>query len=127
MKKTVAKPAEGATGDQTLGAYLFYLRRVRRLTLREVEAAAQRGVSNSYISQLEHDRIRKPSPNVLYSLAQVYSISYELLMEKAGYVSAMPDRDGPERDRATALANEKLTPREEEELLRYLAFLRAGG
>jgi transcriptional regulator with XRE-family HTH domain len=38
------------------------------------------------LSQLENGKIRKPSPNVLHGLANVYAVPYETLMEKAGYL-----------------------------------------
>src|SRR5579859_2464327 len=66
------------------GLYLRELRRVRRLTLREVEE--QSGVSNSYLSQVENGHIRQPSPHVLQKLAGVYSVPYEGLMARAGYI-----------------------------------------
>jgi transcriptional regulator with XRE-family HTH domain len=101
---------------------------IKRLTLRQVEEATGQGVSNSYLSQLEHDRIRKPSPNILHSLAEVYAISYAVLMEKAGYVTTASGGDqGAKSGGGAALANEDLTSEEEEELLRFLAFLRARG
>ncbi len=116
-----------ASRSQTLGAYLFHVRKIKRLTLRAVEKATGQGVSNSHLSQLEHDRIRRPSPDVLWRLSEVYAISYEVLMEKAGYIAARLGSEEPDRARATPFAAENLTPREEEELLRYLAFLRARG
>lgn len=112
--------------DGTLGAYLASIRRVRRLTLREVEEATGREVSNAYISQLEHGKIARPSPNILYSLAEVYCVPYETLMEKAGYIVARGTRgDGDRHGRAATLAIENLTPEEEEELLDYLAYMRS--
>jgi len=77
---------ERATED--LGQYLRDLRRVRRLTLREVEE--QSGVSNSYLSQVEHGRIRQPSPHVLQKLAVAYDVPYERLMARAGYIRPRP-------------------------------------
>ncbi len=113
--------------DQTLGEYLYHLRRVMGLTLRAVEKATDEGVSNSYLSQLEHDRIRKPSPNILHRLAEVYAIPHEVLMEKAGYITRASDREAPERRGGSTFGLDDLTAREEEELLRYLAFLRSRG
>ena len=73
----VGPPAE-------LGTLLADLRMAKGLSLREVEEATDRAVSNAYLSQLENGRIKKPSPNVLHALAEVYSVPYEALMEKAG-------------------------------------------
>src|SRR5690606_1126419 len=95
--------------------------------------ATGKEVSNAYLSQLENEKITRPSPNVLHALAEVYSISYETLMEKAGYISpASTDaaavlRSGNTKrhGRAATFANEHLTEDEEEKLLEYLAFLRS--
>jgi transcriptional regulator with XRE-family HTH domain len=107
-----------------LGALLADLRTAKGLSLRQVEEATDKAVSNAYLSQLENGRIRKPSPNVLHSLAGVYTVHYEALMEKAGYL--LPSQDeGGRRNRLAAFAIDDLTAEEEEELLKYLAFLRS--
>jgi len=107
-----------------LGAVLGDLRRAKGLSLREVEEATGKAVSNAYLSQLENGKIKKPSPNVLHSLAEVYVVPYEALMEKAGYL--LPSEDGGgRRSRLAAFAIDDLTAEEEEELLKYLAFLRS--
>ena len=68
--------------------------------------------------------IRKPSPNVLHNLSGVYAVPYEALMEKAGYL--MPAEDGGGRRRRLAVfAIDDLTAVDEEERLKYLAFLRS--
>ena len=106
-----------------LGAVLADLRTAKGLSLRKVEEATDNAVSNAYLSQLENGKIKKPSPNVLHSLAEVYAVPYEALMEKAGYL--LPSEDGGgRRSRLAAVAIDDLTAEEEEELLKYLAFLR---
>lgn len=107
-----------------LGTLLADLRTAKGLSLREVEEASGKAVSNAYLSQLENGRIRKPSPNVLHSLANVYAAPYEALMEKAGYLLPT-DPAGAQRKRLAIFAIDDLTAEEEEELLRYLAFLRS--
>jgi transcriptional regulator with XRE-family HTH domain len=107
-----------------LAALLRDLRAAKGLSLREVEEATGQAVSNAYLSQLENGRIKKPSPNVLHSLAEVYAVPYEGLMEKAGYLQ--PSKDGRgRRTRLAVFAIDDLTAEEEEELLKYLAFLRS--
>ena len=109
-----------------LGAYLTSLRAAKGLTLREVEEATGKEISNAYLSQLEHGRISKPSPNILYSLASVYGVSYETLMEKAGYITASEaSSDSQKHGKAATFAIENLTAKEEEELLKYLGYLRS--
>ena len=108
---------------KVLGVVLADLRNAKGLSLREVQEATGHAVSNAYLSQLEHHKIKKPSPNVLRSLADVYGVPYETLMEKAGY--PLPDTGGQGgRRRLAVFAIDDLTAEEEEELLKYLAFLR---
>ncbi len=114
----VGKPSE-------LGVVLSDLRKAKGFSLREVEQATGNGVSNAYLSQLENGKIKKPSPNVLHSLAEVYVVSYETLMEKAGYLLPSEGRNSGRRRRLAAFAIDDLTAEEEEELLKYLAFLRS--
>lgn len=115
------KVAEGG-----LGSYLASLRVAKRLTLRQVEEATGNEVSNAYLSQLENGRITKPSPNILYSLAEFYGIAYDMLMEKAGYVVIKGTRkDGQKQGRTATFAIDNLTPEEEDELLDYLAYIRS--
>ena len=109
-----------------LGAMLADLRMAKALSLREVQEATGKAVSNAYLSQLENGKIKKPSPNVLHSLAEVYVVPYEALMEKAGYLLPA-EGGGGRRKRLAAFAIDDLTAEEEEELLKYLAFLRTRG
>ena len=106
-----------------IGIVLADLRKAKGLSLREVQEATGGAVSNAYLSQLERQKIKKPSPNVLRSLAEVYGVPYERLMEKAGYLMPDTDEQGGRR-RLAAFAIDDLTAQEEEELLKYLAFLR---
>jgi transcriptional regulator with XRE-family HTH domain len=123
-KRPRRKRSEFAGRASELGALLADLRTAKGLSLREVEEATGEAVSNAYLSQLENGKIRKPSPNVLHSLAQVYVVPYEALMEKAGYLLPSEERGGHRR-RLAVFAIDDLTAEEEEELLKYLAFLRS--
>ena len=119
------RPEQSETDDSAseLGSILSDLRRAKGLSLRDVEEGTDRAVSNAYLSQLENGRVKKPSPNVLRCLAQVYAVPYESLMEKAGYLLPSDGGGGPRKRRAI-FAIDDLTAEEEEELLKYLAFLR---
>ena len=108
-----------------LGALLADLRTAKGLSLREVEEATDKAVSNAYLSQLEHGKIRKPSPHVLHSLAAIYAVPYEALMEKAGYLAPSQGPTDARRARLAVFSIDDLTAEEEEELLKYLAFLRS--
>ena len=123
--RRAAKPARFVARAGALGGLLTDLRAAKALSLREVENATGGAVSNAYLSQLEKGKIRKPSPNVLHHLAAVYGASYETLMEKAGYL--LPSTKPGRKRRLAAFAIDDLTAEEEEELLKYLAFLRARG
>jgi transcriptional regulator with XRE-family HTH domain len=119
------KPSKPVGQPDGLGTLLADLRVAKGLSLRQVEEATDRAVSNAYLSQLEKGKIRKPSPNVLRGLAEVYAVPYEALMERAGYLLPSDGRAGARRKRLAALAIDDLTAEEEEELLKYLAFLRS--
>ena len=108
-----------------LGTLLADLRTAKGLSLREVEEATGGAVSNAYLSQLENGKIQKPSPNVLHRLAEVYRVPYETLMERAGYLLPPAAKGRGRRRRLAAFAIDDLTAEEEEELLKYLAFLRS--
>ena len=116
-----ALPFQGQPRE--LGAVLADLRMAKGLSLREVEEASDKAVSNAYLSQLENGKIKKPSPNVLHCLAATYAVPYEALMEKAGYLLPV-EAGGGRRQRLAAFAIDDLTAEEEEDLLKYLAFLR---
>jgi transcriptional regulator with XRE-family HTH domain len=125
-KKGTRKKGAFVARPSALGALLADLRKAKGLSLREVEEATEKAVSNAYLSQLENGKIRKPSPNVLHSLAAIYAVPYEGLMEKAGYL--MPSAEGTgsrRRARLAVFSIDDLTAEEEEELLKYLAFLRS--
>jgi transcriptional regulator with XRE-family HTH domain len=123
-KRPRGKRSEFVGRPNELGAVLANLRKAKGLSLREVEEATGKAVSNAYLSQLENGRIQKPSPNVLHSLSAVYAVPYEALMEKAGYLLPS-EASGGQRRRLAAFAIDDLTAEEEEELLKYLAFLRS--
>jgi transcriptional regulator with XRE-family HTH domain len=122
-------PAQGPPAfkgrPNELGGLLADLRKAKGFSLRQVEEATDRAVSNAYLSQLEKGKIKKPSPNVLHSLAAVYAVPYEALMEKAGYLLPSEGSTTGHRRRLAAFAIDDLTAEEEEELLKYLAFIRS--
>jgi HTH-type transcriptional regulator, competence development regulator len=104
---------------QTLGKFLQTIRAAKPMTLRQVEEATEGKVSNAYLSQLENDKIAKPSPTILHALATAYGTPYEKLMQLAGYLDVSTDRP-----HAATFAIDDLTPEEEDELLHYLRYIR---
>ena len=117
-----------------LGEYLWDLRRATGLSLRGVEEASGDQVSNAYLSQLETGKIPKPSPGILHELAEVYErhlpktslikCSYVRMMELAGHIRPADAEQNKRGSRLPTFAQEALSPEEEQELLKYLAFLR---
>lgn len=110
----------------TLGQYLKSIREDRKMSLRQVEEATNKEVSNAYLSQLENDHIKQPSPHTLHTLSELYGIAYEGLMEMAGYITASSKRNSEDRHgRVATFAEHNLTQSEEAQLMEYLRFLRS--
>jgi transcriptional regulator with XRE-family HTH domain len=104
-----------------LGSILAVARERKSLTLREVERMT--GLSNAYLSQLENDRIKAPSPNVLHTLAALYELPYAALMAAAGYPVADSAAIPSEVVRLAARLG-PTSPAEEDALADYLEFIR---
>jgi transcriptional regulator with XRE-family HTH domain len=124
-RRAVRKRSSIDARPSDLGALLSDLRTAKGLSLRQVAEATDKTVSNAYLSQLENGKIRKPSPNVLHSLATIYAVPYEGLMERAGYPLPSEGSGIARRARLAMFSIDDLTAGEEEELLKYLAFLRS--
>ncbi len=127
MSEFEANSQSEVSGEsQTLGTYLRSIRDDRKLTLRAVEEATNKEVSNAYLSQIENGKIKNPSPNILNALAELYAISFEGLMRRAGYLKSARKVNSKERHgRVATFAEHNLTPGEESELLDYLKFIRS--
>ena len=110
--------------EEKLGTFLASARNKLELTLRAVEAKT--GISNAYLSQLEHGKIKTPAPQNLYKLAELYRVPYELLMELAGYPvpNAKPAERGSSIDNFVGRIG-TVTVEEEEALVEYLQFIRS--
>lgn len=119
-----AAPSDSAQ-PSTLGALIRKARQDVSMTLRDVEQATNKEVSNGYLSQLEGGKIAKPSPHILFALANALSVNYEALMQRAGYILPNTGRaEGVKHGRAATFAVDNLTAEEESQLLEYLSFLR---
>jgi transcriptional regulator with XRE-family HTH domain len=114
-----------------LGPFLRKARQDVQMSLRDVEEATGKEVSNAYLSQLESGKITKPSPHILYSLSTALGVAYESLMERAGYIVPAATRvegqpvETEKHGRAATFAIENLTAAEEKELLDYLTYVRS--
>lgn len=69
---------------QEFGKYLKQLRMSLNLSIRQLALCS--GVSNSYISQIENGKRGIPNPEILKKLAPHLKVSYNELMQKAGYI-----------------------------------------
>jgi len=107
------------------GEYLKALRETSGLTLRDVEKKTE--VSNAYLSQLEQSKVKQPSPITLHKLAELYGVSYALMMEKAGYPSLTGDVPvkSASKDKSISYRVGNITDEEEIELINYLKFIRS--
>ena len=106
---------------KSLGKTLKELRNLVSLTLRQVEEAT--GISNAYLSQLENDKIKKPSANVLYKLSTIYNIEFNDLLSIAGVIEKQTAPQSKLLNQI-ALSSESLTEEEKQALLDYLKYLR---
>jgi transcriptional regulator with XRE-family HTH domain len=106
------------SNQQKLGDLLKQCREDRKLTLRNVED--ETGISNAYLSQLEGNKIKKPSPVVLDKLSKLYKIQYSKLMRVTGYPVPKIEEQSAFQSRVGATTKE-----EEDALVEYLEFLRA--
>jgi transcriptional regulator with XRE-family HTH domain len=105
---------------ETLGDYLHQQRVANRLSLRQLAEAA--GVSNPYLSQIERG-LRRPSAEVLQSIAKALRISAETLYVQAGILN--PD-DGEVRSVELSIyADTGLTDRQKESLVDVYRSFRA--
>lgn len=109
----------------SFGEYLIKKRNKLGLSLRAVEK--ETGISNAYLSQLENNKIKNPSPKILFKLAKFYKISYNYLMDLIGYPTSKTEGNGtisPSYFKNT-IKFDDLTEEEEEKLTEYLQFLRS--
>jgi HTH-type transcriptional regulator, competence development regulator len=105
-----------------IGPLLKRTRQVRALSASDVARAA--GISAAYLSKLERDSVKKPSPPVLHQLSEVLAVPYAELMRASGY-PVPGDSAMPKQDTIGAALFADLTVDERDELLEYLAWYRA--
>lgn len=106
--------------QETLGTVLRLARESKTYTLRHVEEKT--GISNAYLSQLENDKIKKPAADTLYKLSEVYKIDFNYLLQKAGLVEKSKNLNHSVG--RFIFSKDNLTSAEEEELIRYLQYIR---
>jgi transcriptional regulator with XRE-family HTH domain len=109
---------------ETLGAKLRAARKSKGLTLRAVERAT--GINNAHLSQIESGTILRPEMAMLWELAGVYDLDYGELVASGGYGEPTQESSQRERQRMTAAmrAMGELTPKEQGDVLNFMAELR---
>lgn len=116
------------TGSPTrgLGEVLRTSREAMGLTLRDIEQRTEGRVKNAYLSQVETGHIERPSPEVLWRLAELYGLDYEELLFSAGH--RVRREDGRASRRALhgipLKALEDLSVEQRQQVAEYIAFLR---
>jgi HTH-type transcriptional regulator, competence development regulator len=106
----------------SFGAVIRQAREVRALS--GVEAARAAGISAAYLSKLESDAVKRPSPHVLHQLSEALELPYAELMKLSGY-RVPGGSTGKPRDSVGAALFADLTDDERDELVEYLAWYRA--
>jgi transcriptional regulator with XRE-family HTH domain len=104
----------------SFGAVLKRAREVRGLSA--INAARAAGISAAYLSKLEKDAVKKPSPQVLNRLSEALVVPYAALMRLCGY-RVPGETDATDTVAAALFAD--LTDDERDELLEYLVWYRA--
>jgi transcriptional regulator with XRE-family HTH domain len=106
----------------SVGAALRRARKVRALSA--VETARAAGISAAYLSKLENDAVKKPSPPVLLQLSEALAVPYEDLMRLTGYRVPGAPEGQPANANANAALFADITDAERDELVEYLAWYR---
>lgn len=106
--------------NNSLGSVLRQARDLKKLALRTVEEMT--GISNAYLSQIENDKIKKPSADILHKLAGLYKIDFNYLLHVAGLVEKK-STDNSSFGKFV-FSKDNLTKEEEAELISYLQFMR---
>jgi transcriptional regulator with XRE-family HTH domain len=104
----------------SLGEFIAGQRRAAQLSLRQL--AAQAGISNPYLSQIERG-LRKPSAEVLQQLAKALRVSAETLYVRAGILD--PDDHRTTSVEMAVLADSAITERQKRVLVDvYTSFVK---
>lgn len=110
---------------KTIGSTLKEARESKSLTLRQVEETI--GISNAYLSQLENDKIKSPSANVLYKLASLYKVNLNDLLSETGIINKQQvaeNNENSEWSKRIAFSTGDLTEEQRNEVLNYIKYLK---
>jgi len=106
----------------SFGVMLRQAREAREMS--GMDAARAAGISAAYLSKLENDAVKKPSPHVLHQLSEALAVPYAELMRLSGY-RVPGESNATTIDTVSAALFADLTDDERDELLEYLAWYRA--
>jgi len=109
----------------SIGATLKEARKNLNFTLRHVEEVT--GISNAYLSQLENDKIKSPSVNILSKLSSIYRVSLKQLLLNANIIEKEKNKteeDNLKFAQRVAFRAEDLSEDERKEVLRYLDYIK---
>ena len=137
IKEVKKSPLRSSEEFRDLADYLYYLRTLRDMSMRDIEEEARRLfkkgkikkdglVSYAYISNIESRRVSSPSPVILGTLALIFNVDHEMVLEKAGYLDKK--RSKIEEDVAfTLMLKEvpRMTDDEKQSLLDYIDFVKS--
>jgi len=112
------------TQKKSLGSLLKAAREINKFSLRQVEEVTN--ISNAYLSQLENEKIKSPSANYLYKLANLYRLNFEELLQKAGVIEPTKNNVTTKKNlNNIALYSNSFTEEEEKELMKYIKFMKS--
>jgi transcriptional regulator with XRE-family HTH domain len=107
---------------KSLGKTLKEARENAQFSLRQVQEVAD--ISTAYLSQLENEKIKKPSANILYKLAALYRVELDLLLEAAGIIQKASESNARNKLlHSIAFYAENLSDAERNQVLEYMRFL----
>jgi transcriptional regulator with XRE-family HTH domain len=108
----------------SIGSYLKEIREERQLSLRDVERLAKEKqlgaeLSSGYLSMLEQEKIKEPSPRILFVLSSIYEVDYIDLMKRIGY---MPNDTKTESAKVAFRGASQLDKEQRERIQRLIDF-----
>ncbi len=111
----------------SLGSYLRQVRHTRQLSLRGVQRLAKEQrlgaeLSSGYLSMLERNEVKEPSPRILYTLASIYEVDYIDLMRRAGYIPNEADMGGDQPARVAFRGASQLSKEQQQRVQRMIDF-----
>ena len=111
----------------SLSAYLRQIRSERQLSLRDVQRLAKdkklgAELSSGYLSMLERNGVKEPSPRILHTLASIYEVDYIDLMRRAGYIPSESGSRGSRPTFAAFMGASQLSQEQKDRVQRMIDF-----